>query len=346
MTIRIGIMGGGNIGETHARAVQELQGVELAAVYGENAVRVGALAERHGARAYHDLDAFLSHRPLDVVLVGSPSGRHAEHAAAAAAKGLHVLVEKPLDTSTARIDALLETCERAGVRLGVFFQDRAAPDLQWLKRLIEAGGLGRPFLAAARVRWYRAPAYYADSRWRGTWALDGGGAVMNQGIHTVDLLLWLLGDVESVDARSRTVLHAIEVEDTAVARIEFASGAVATFEASTAAYPGFPRRLELTGTTGTVVVEGDRVADVALCEPPAEAPPAGLASQNPSATSAAVTDVQGHRRIIQDFLRALETGGPLLCDGREGRRSVEVVEAIYRSARTGRTCALTPVDAL
>ncbi len=334
MTIHVGILGGGNISETHARAAAEIPGVDVAAVYGQNAERAAGLGERFGARVYPELDAFLRHRPLDVVLVGSPSGLHAEQGILAARQGLHVLVEKPLDVTTEQADALIRECDRAGVRLGVFFQDRTAPEIAWLKRLLEGGGLGRVFLVSARVKWYRPPEYYAGSRWRGTFALDGGGALMNQGIHTADLLLWLLGDVERVFARTRTALHRIEVEDTVVACLEFAGGAVGTLEATTAAYPGFPRRIEITGTGGTVVLEQDRIVSADLLTPPPEPVPQSEGSRNPSSSSPTVSDVRGHRRILEDFLAAIATGAEPLCSGRDGRRSVELVQAIYESGRT------------
>jgi UDP-N-acetyl-2-amino-2-deoxyglucuronate dehydrogenase len=335
MTVRVGILGGGNISDTHARAALEIPGVEIVAMYGGNVDRTRGLVEKYGGTLYTDVDAFLSHRPLDVVLIGSPSGLHAEQARAAVAKGLHVLAEKPLDVSTAKVDELLREAEQRQVKIGVFFQNRTSPDIAWLKQLVEVGGLGEVFLASAQVKWYRPPEYYGGSRWRGTWKLDGGGALMNQGIHTVDLLLWLLGDTSRIYARTRTALHDIEVEDTVVACLEFAGGAVATLEATTAAYPGFPRRLELTGTNGTVVIEDDRATVVALHEPAAEPPPGGGGNQNASASSPTVSDVRGHRTILEDFLQAVRTGAEPLCGGREGRRSVATVEAIYRSAREG-----------
>ena len=336
MQFRVGILGGGNISETHARAASEIPGVEVVAVHGVNRERVAKLGAQYGAAVYGDLESFLRHRPMDAVLIGSPSGVHAEQAIAAARQGLHVLVEKPLDVTTARIDALIEECDRAGVKLGVFFQDRVAPHIAWLKRLVETGGLGRVHLVSARVKWWRPAEYYSQSRWRGTRALDGGGALMNQGVHTVDLLLWLLGDVERVYARARTAVHQIEVEDTLVACLEFAGGAIGTLEAATSAYPGYPRRVEVTGSEGTIVLEHDRIVAVDLRNPPSEPPPGGEGDRNASASSPTVSDVRGHRKLIEDFLRAIETDGRPLCDGREGRRSVELVEAIYRSAETGR----------
>jgi len=335
MTIRIGLLGCGNISDTHARAAALVPDVEVVAYWGRDPAKVSALAQRYGGKGYRTLDEFLGHRPMDLVVVGTPSGVHAEHAQAAAQQGLHVLVEKPLDVTTARIDGLTAECDRAGVKLGVIYQDRAAPDLNWLKRLIARGGLGRPIVASARVRWYRPPEYYAGSRWRGTWGLDGGGALMNQGIHTIDLLLWLLGDVDRVYATTRTASHAIAVEDTAAACLEFAGGAVATLEATTAAYPGLPRRVELTGSEGTIVVERDRVVSVelrTLLEAPAHD---GEPSGNASASSPVVADARGHARVLQDFVAAITSGAAPLCDGREGRRSVALVEAMYRSARAG-----------
>src|SRR5437870_6141798 len=195
MTIHIGLIGGGNITDTHARAARAIPAVDIAAIYGTNTDKVRHLCQEHGGTPYADFEAFLAHRPMDIVVIGSPSGLHAEHGIAAARRGLHVLVEKPLDVTVARADALIDEAARAGITLGVIFQDRLKPDVRRLKALVETERLGTPILANARVKWYRPPSYYAGSRWRGTRALDGGGALMNQGVHTVDLLRWLFGPV-------------------------------------------------------------------------------------------------------------------------------------------------------
>src|SRR6516165_242776 len=194
MTVSIGLIGGGNITDTHARAVRAVAGAEVAAIYGTNPEKVQRLSKEHGGAAYTDLDSFLAHRPMDMVVVGSPSGMHAAQGIAAVRKGLHVLVEKPIDITTERADALIAEADKAGVKLGVIFQDRLKPGIRRLKELIDRGALGTPILADARVKWYRPPDYYAGSHWRGTWSLDGGAALINQGIHTVDVLLWLFGD--------------------------------------------------------------------------------------------------------------------------------------------------------
>jgi predicted dehydrogenase len=335
MTLRVGILGTGHISESHARAADEAEGVEVTAVYGRSREKAVQLAAPRGAAAYDDLAAFVADARMDAVLVGTPPALHREHGLAAIGAGKHVLMEKPLDTTPARCDAIIEAADAAGVRLGVFFQGRTSPEVAWMKRLIDGGELGRPFLAAAQVRWYRPPDYYGGERGRGSWARDGGGALMSQAIHTLDLLLWMMGDPVKVYGHALTATHDIEVEDTVVATLELAGGGVATLEATTAAYPGYPRRLELTGTEGTVVLENDRVARCDLRSPPAEPLPREAADETPSASSPMVSDVRGHRRMIEDFATGVRTGGPLLCDGREGRRSIAAVDAIYRSSRAG-----------
>ena len=338
--IHIGIVGGGNISETHARAAREIEGVEIAAIHGRNQDKSARLGQLYGGAVYEDFERFLEHRPMSMVAIGSPSGLHAEQGIAAARHGLNVLVEKPIEITTARADRLIDECERAGVKLGVFFQDRVAPDLIRLKELIDAGRLGKPILVSARVKWYRPPDYYSESRWRGTRALDGSGALINQGVHTVDLLLWLMGDVTRVQSKAITALHKIEMEDTLVATLEFSNGAIGTLEATTSVYPGYPRRLELTGSEGTIIVEHDRIISADLRDPLDDFTRKEAGNSNPAATSPIVSDVRGHRRILEDFIRAIETNGRPLCDGREGRRSVELVQAIYESSRTGQGVTL------
>jgi UDP-N-acetyl-2-amino-2-deoxyglucuronate dehydrogenase len=335
VTVRVGILGAGNISETHARAAAAIEHVEIVAVHGANAQRVERLATTYHARPYADLDAFLAHQPMDLVAIGSPSGLHAEQGIRAAERGLHVLTEKPIDISTRRADDLIEACDRASVKLGVFFQDRAQPDIVRLHQAVQDGRIGRPLLASARVKWYRPLDYYGQSRWRGTWALDGGGALMNQGIHTVDLLQWIFGPVSRVTARTKTSLHQIEVEDIAVAVLEFANGALGTLEATTAAYPGYKRRVELTGTEGTLVLEHDRLIAADLRQPVDDLVAGDARDQNQSASSPVVSDVGGHQRVLQDFIDAIQTGREPACSGREGRRSVALVEAIYTAQRTG-----------
>jgi len=341
------LIGAGNISDTHARAVAEIPDTAIAAVHAPTRAHADRLAARHGAVAYDTLDQFLRHRPLDMVVVGSPSGLHAEHGIAAAQAGLHVLVEKPIDVRGARAEALIEAAARAGVTLGVIFQDRFKPDVVRLKALVSAGRLGTPILATARVKWFRPPAYYEGSRWRGTRALDGGGALMNQGVHTVDLLLWLLGPVRRVCGMTATALHRIEVEDTAVAVLEFVNGGLATIEATTAAYPGYARRLELTGSNGTAMLEGDEIVALDLQDrsetvvrQPSARTDSGHAAAPENVASPVVSDVSAHRAVLEDFMHAVAIPGEPCCSGESGRRSVMLIEAVYESARTGRAVDL------
>jgi UDP-N-acetyl-2-amino-2-deoxyglucuronate dehydrogenase len=336
MTTYIGLIGGGNITETHARAARALPGVAIAAIFGPNAEKVSQLCREHGGKPYSDFDQFLAHRPMDLVAIGSPSAMHAAQGIAAVRRGLHVLAEKPLDITTERADALISEADNARVKLGVFFQDRYKPDILRVKRAMDAGVLGQPILADARVKWYRPPDYYANSRWRGTMALDGGGALINQAVHTVDLMLWLFGDVVSVQATSKAALHAIEVEDTLVALLQFANGALGVLQAGTSVYPGYPRRLELTGSEGTMIIEQDRLLAADLRNPPEDLLHGGEADQNPSAFSPVVSDARGHQTVLEEFLKAIRTNTNPRCDGREGRRSLALVEAIYAACRAGK----------
>ena len=338
MTIRIGLIGGGNITATHARAARAIAGVEIVAVHGANREKVTRLCLEYGGTPYQNFEAFLNHRPMDLAIIGSPSGLHAEQGIAAARNGLHVLTEKPIEISTAQADALIAAAKKYSVHLGVIFQDRTKRHIRELKSWLDQGLLGKQLFVDARVKWYRPPEYYASSRWRGTFALDGGGALINQGVHTIDLLLWLLGDVVRVQARTATLLHKIEAEDTAVATLQFASGALGVFHATTAAYPGYPRRVEISGTEGTVILEHDRIIAVNLRNALPAAELAGLddsaTDENQSASSATVSDFRGHQAVIEDFLAAIQQNRAPACSGAEGRRSVALIESIYRAAKT------------
>jgi UDP-N-acetyl-2-amino-2-deoxyglucuronate dehydrogenase len=335
--MKVGIVGGGNISDTHARAAAAIPGVDVVACYGSNRERTAKLAERHGAAVYDDYGAFLAHRPMDIVAIGSPSGLHAEQGIQAARQGLHVLSEKPLDITTERADALIDACAAAGVKLGVFFQDRLRPAVIDIKKMLDSGELGSPVMISGRVKWYRPPEYYSGSKWRGTWALDGGGALMNQAIHTVDLVQWMFGPIARVSAAVATRVHKIEVEDTAAAVIEFASGALGTIEAATSLFPGYPRRLEVTGSKGTVILEDDRIVRSDLHATAGTGSTAAAAAVPPpeNVASPVVSDASAHQRVIEDFIRAIRNNTVPSCDGREGRRSVQLVEAIYAAARSG-----------
>lgn len=331
--LRFGLIGTGNIADTHARALAESDLGTLVAAAGGR--RVEAFCRVHGCAAAPDAEALLARDDVDAVLLCTPSGARRDLAVAAAEAGKHVLAEKPLEVSVARGTAMVDACEAHGVQLGVIFQSRFKPACEAVRAAVTDGHLGTIVEADAHVKWQRPPSYYADVAWRGTWALDGGGALMNQGIHAVDQLLWWLGDVAEVSARTARRGHTgIEVEDTLVAHLVFASGALGTIVASTAIHPGWERRSEVCGTAGSVRLEDDRVTAWELADG-ADAPVANAGPASGSSGSAAIGDAEPHRRQIEDFIAAVHDGRAPRVDGREGLRSVALVEAAYRSAREG-----------
>ncbi|MDQ3010650.1 MAG: Gfo/Idh/MocA family oxidoreductase, partial [Acidobacteriota bacterium] len=238
--IGFGVVGGGMIGAVQAAAIQQIKGARLLAVCGRDKARTMEFAARFSAVGYTDYDAFLKTLGLQVVNICTPSGTHAELGIKAAEAGKHVLVEKPIEINLQQADALIAACGRAGVKLGVIFQSRFLPAVQRIKRAIDEGRLGKLMIGDAYVKWYRAPEYYARGSWHGTLAADGGGALINQAIHTVDLLRWMMGPVETAFAMKSAMRYPhIEAEDTLVGSVRFQSGALGVIQAATSALPLF-----------------------------------------------------------------------------------------------------------
>jgi len=342
MAFGIGVVGCGMIARFHARAVADLRNARLVACCSANPESALRFAEEHGCEAYEDLPAMLADPAVDVVSICSPSGAHMEPALAAARAGKHVIVEKPLEVTVARCDRIIRECEKHGVTLATIFPSRFHESSRVLKKAVDQGRFGKLTLGDAYVKWFRTQKYYDSGAWRGTWKLDGGGALMNQAIHSVDLLLWLMGPVESVMAHTAMLAHErIEVEDVAVASLRFASGALGTIEASTAAYPGYLKRIEISGSQGTAVLEEEDIkvwdfartlkSDAALRERMAGKTKTGGGAADPAAIGH-----HAHAMQFKDFLQAIQKGTTPQIDGHEGRRSVEVIEAIYKSAKAGK----------
>jgi UDP-N-acetyl-2-amino-2-deoxyglucuronate dehydrogenase len=276
-----------------------------------------------------------------VVSVCVPTGLHAEVGVRAAEAGKHLVVEKPIDVTLEAADRLIEAARSAGVALTVISQHRFDPGLIEARRLLDEGALGRLVLGEASTKWYRGQEYYDSAPWRGTDAMDGG-SLMNQGVHYVDLLRWCMGPVAEVTAVCSTQTHQIEVEDTSLAIVRFTSGAVGTILSSTAAFPGFPQRLEITGTEGTVTIEDGRMVRRTLRGAlPAEATGAAGAALPSGVAGAAASDpaavgLASHAAQIADLLAAVEEGREPAVGGEDGRAALEVVLAVYESARSGR----------
>ena len=325
------------IASIHAEAIAALPAARLAAITDVEPERAKSLAGEFGCAAEPDLAALLARDDVDVVSVCVPSGLHADVGVRAAEAGKHLVVEKPIDVSLAAADRLIGAARAAGVVMTVISQHRFDRGLAELRRLLDDGALGRLVLGEASTKWYRSQGYYDSAAWRGTWGLDGG-SLMNQGIHYVDLLLWCMGPVTEVTALCATQTHQIEVEDTALAAVRFSSGAVGTIVASTAVFPGFAQRLEIIGTGGTVVVEDGQIVGRALSaeltEPSEDGHNDGAASA--SAANAAL-DPASHAAQMADLLAAIDAGLEPAVTAESGRAALEVVCAVYESAREGRT---------
>jgi UDP-N-acetyl-2-amino-2-deoxyglucuronate dehydrogenase len=342
VTRGFGIVGAGVIAAIHADAIALLSKTGLAearlvAVTDVAPGAAAAFAAARGGRAEPDLGALLARRDVEVVCVCVPSGLHAAIGIQAAKAGKHLVVEKPIDVSLDAADRLIDAARTAGVALTVISQHRFDPGLVELRRLLDGGALGRLVLGEASTKWYRTQDYYDSAAWRGTWAMDGG-SLMNQGVHYVDLLRWCMGPPAEVTALYSTQAHRIEVEDTALAVVRFASGAVGTILSSTAAFPGFPQRLEITGTEGTVIVEDGRIVRRALAT---GTDPASAAAAAPAAADPAALDVASHAAQLADLLDAVEGGREPSVSGESGRDALEIVLAVYESSRIGRSVRLS-----
>lgn len=342
-----GIVGCGMIAGFHARAINDIKGAKVVAVHTSKPENGRKIAEIVGGCAiYSDYEKFLKHPGLDIVNICTPSGAHLDPAVAAAVAKKHVVVEKPLEITLARCDKLIAACRKNGVKLCTIFPSRFSPANQILKEAIDEERFGKLTLGDTYVKWWRTQQYYDGGGWRGTWKLDGGGAYMNQAIHNVDLIQWFMGDVAEVTGFTGTLAHQrIEVEDVGVAAIKYRNGALGVIEATTSAFPGLLKKTEIHGTQGTVIVEQDDVLlwnfepalrkDAIIRKKFAQKIGGGGGAADPKAIS-----YKGHLEQLEDFVKAVQTGGKPLVDGEEGRKSVEIILGIYKAAESGRAVAL------
>lgn len=339
--MKFGIIGAGMIGQFHAKAITAMEGGELHSVFDLRQESADKLAEEYGAEGYSDIESFLADPELEIVTVGTPSGAHLEPSLAALNAGKHVICEKPLEITTERIDQLIEAAEKNGKTLAAVLNRRFHPGMDAFKKAADQGRFGLLTNASAYVKWYRDQAYYDSAGWRGTWALDGGGALMNQSIHTVDALLYLAGPVKSVQANTACLAHErIEVEDIVVAIVEFESGARGVIECSTCTWSkdGHPARVQLSGTEGSVFLadEAFEIWDF-MEEKPEDAEiqskfmkgqEAGLGANDPKAIN-----FYQHQRNFEEVVKAIAEGREPSTSSAEARKSVALIEAIYESAQ-------------
>ncbi len=336
-----GIIGCGMIGHFHAKAIQAMQGGHLECVFDLRKESAEKLADAFGVKAYSSYDEFLKHPGLNVVTIGTPSGSHMEPAVQAAEAGKHVICEKPLEITLERIDAIVSACRKNGVILAGVHQRRFFDSVREFKHAVDTGRLGTITMADAYIKWYRTQEYYDQGGWRGTWKMDGGGALMNQAIHTIDQLYYLVGEVESVSAFARRAIHErIEVEDVAVAILRFKNGALGVIEGSTGCFSkaGHGAEVQICGSEGSIFMKDKSFTVWDFKNPlPTDAEvlkkfgsvagAAGVGAADPNAIN-----FEDHKNVFEDAARAVAEGREPAINGEESRKSVEIILAIYQSA--------------
>lgn len=340
--VGFGIVGAGAIAHIHAKAIVAIPHARLHGVYSTGSARAVAFAATHQCIAYSSLTEMLAAPEIDVVCICTPSGVHMEPALLCIEAGRHCLIEKPLEVTLERCDRIIEAAGKAGVKIGVVFPGRFYDESMRIKRAVDQNKFGDLALGSAYVKWSRTEAYYQSAKWRGTWQYDGGGALMNQGIHSVDLLQWYMGPIESVQAFATNIRHKeIEVEDTLAAALRFHNGAVGTLECCTSVHPGSLKRIEILGTDGTAVLEENRMVKWEF-RTEKEQKTSPDTPKTPQGGVADPMDISysGHQKQIEDLILSIESGKAPFIDGKEGRKAVEIVLAIYESARTGRLVRL------
>ena len=344
-TFGFGIVGAGMISHFHAKAIDAIENARLIGIYSIHKNKSDLFAAQHDCRAFGTLDEMLRFPEIDIVCICTPSGIHLDASISCIEAGKHCLIEKPLEVTVERCDRIIEAAVKAGVKIGVIFPSRFYENSKRVKDAVDEKRFGDLVMGDAYVKWSRSTEYYQSGKWRGTWQYDGGGALMNQGIHSVDLLQWYMGRVESVRAVAANIRHKnIEVEDTIAATVKFVNGALGTIECSTAVFPGALKRIEIMGTEGTAILEESNLIKWEFAKEKKEDKNIQLAKLNVS--QGGVYDpgdisFVGHQKQIEDMIHAIETGSNPLVDGHEGRKSVEIVEAIYESARTGQEVKLS-----
>ena len=339
--MNFGIIGTGMIAQFHAKAIHAMTGGELVGLAGSNPESSVVFAKSHNTNGFASVEELLADSSIDIVTIATPSGAHMEPAMAAINNGKHVIVEKPLEITVDRIDEMVTAAKKKGVTLSAILNRRFHPAMDAFKEAVGRGRFGTLSSASAYIKWYRDQAYYDSAAWRGTWALDGGGALMNQSIHAIDALLYLAGPVRSVQANTACLAHEnIEVEDTAVAMVEFVNGARGVIEGTTCAWSGtgHPARIQLCGTEGSVFLADETFEAWDFMHPHPEdidihknhmaGVGAGRGANDPSAI-----DFLQHQRNFEEVVNAINDGREPTTSASEARKSVELIQAIYRSAQ-------------
>ncbi len=333
--LKIGIVGVGNIADIHAQALIEASNAELMSVYSRNKTNASKFGEKYKISSYSDWDKFISDEELDCVSICTPNGTHLDYGLKAAEAKKHVIVEKPIEITLERAKKLIAVCKEHDVGLAVIYQNRFVDSIGNLKKKLDRNILGKLFMGDAYIKWFRSQEYYDSGAWRGTIALDGGGVLINQGIHTVDLLQWLVGDVETVFAQSGKFTHKLEGEDNVVATLRFKSGAIGVIEASTSVQPAQPRRIEIHGEKGTVSINGDDV-EISIAGKTGDKTDS---DEKPGKGSGAASPLAGfslepHKKQFEAIAEGITSKSAPPVSGEESLKSLAIVKAIYKSAKT------------
>lgn len=342
--VRFGLIGCGAIAKFHAVSIGQIEGAELVAAFDPYKPGLDKFVAEYGVKGYDTLDALLADPDVDAVSICTPSGLHTSQAVAAMKAGKHVVCEKPMSLTLAEADELIATEKETGMKVCIISQYRFAAATQEVKRAIDAGAFGRITHASLSMRYYRANSYYDSGAWRATWAMDGGGAMMNQGIHGVDVFRYLMGPVKTVNGLARCLTREkggkpLEVEDAAAAVLEFENGALGIIEGSTTCYPGYPRRIVISGDKGSVVLEENSIMNWDLGDFECRLP-VGAQAKNSGASDPMAIDNSGHVLQIGNLVRSILDGEELLATAYSGRLPLEIILGIYESSKTGKTVTL------
>jgi UDP-N-acetyl-2-amino-2-deoxyglucuronate dehydrogenase len=335
-----GIIGMGNISTFHAKCIQQIDVCKLIAVCSRSEGKAKKAAQEYDVPYYTNYIDLIGRDDIDVISICTPSGMHLEPALVAAQTGKHILVEKPIEITLQRADQIINACQEANVKLAVIFQNRFSKTVKRLREAVQQGQLGKLILGDAYIKWHRTQEYYDTGGWRGTLKGDGGGALINQSIHTIDLLQWIMGPVKTVYGQVATSIHQIEGEDLGLALLTFDNDAMGIIEGSTSIYPGFPERLEIYGEKGSVILEGGSIKtwEIQGVKPK---PKKLLADKKSGRASDPIAiSIEGHLAQYRDFIDAIENDREPLVNGIEGRKSLEIVLAIYRSSNEGKSVQL------
>ena len=344
MKLRIGIVGCGAISDIHAQAIQQSENAELISVFSrseKNACRVG---EKYKTKWSTDWNEFISDPDLDAVSICTPNGNHLDYGKKAAEVGKHVILEKPIEVTLKRAKELIDVCNKNNVQLAVIYQNRFITEVEELKKKIDKNMLGRLFMGDAYIKWFRTQDYYDSGAWRGTSELDGGGVLINQAIHTIDLLQWLMGDVETVFGQMGTFTHErMEGEDNAVATLRFKSGAIGVIEASTSVQPAQSRRIELHGEKGSAIIDDIMVIISVNGESPDKDEKSEDSGAEPAGSSSPLGgfSIDPHKNQFEVIVDAINNNEIPPVSGEESLKSLAIILAIYESSKTN---ALVNID--